>query len=520
MKPSLGTRVKRAIEALFNIAGASGGYKGAESNRLLADFGASRAPVDDILKWSNKQLRARARGLERNSAIVRQYLRLLVVNVVGPDGMKLQSQVRDNSGKLNKRINDTIEAAWQDWGTRVTLDGKMALPELQRLLLRSVARDGEAFVRLWRAYDGNRYGLALEAIDPDLVDESFNRARGEGMNEIRLGVEVDDSGRPVAFHVWDKPRGVQGRKPERIPADQVIHLYDPERVNQSRGATWLAPVMVPIQMLEGYREAELVAARMAASKMGFFVRKENQGSGLPAGKPGVNLQMEVEPGQLGMLPDGYEFQSFDPNHPSTAFPEFVKDQARTIATGLGVSYNALMSDLTDVNYSSMRSGLLIERDSWRVLQRWWQRMFLTPVFNEWVGLSLLTGALKFDTRDPVRFRASHWTARGWSWVDPAKDTTAGVQGIQNGLASRTSLLAEQGIDFEQIVEELAEEQRIADEQGIKLSSGAPAAAAPAEPDDDDTAQGGDASASKSKGRNGHAGRLVRELLDGSLTGGN
>lgn len=59
-----------------------------------------------------------------------------------------------------------------------------------------------------------------------------------------------------------------------MPADQIIHLYVSERANQTRGVTWFHPVMTGIKMLDGYTEAELVAARAAGAKMDFFQSSE------------------------------------------------------------------------------------------------------------------------------------------------------------------------------------------------------------------------------------------------------
>ena len=66
-----------------------------------------------------------------------------------------------------------------------------------------MACDGEAFVRLWRGFEGNPYGLALQAIDADLIDETFNRPRRGSENEIRMGVEIDAIGRPVGYWIWN-----------------------------------------------------------------------------------------------------------------------------------------------------------------------------------------------------------------------------------------------------------------------------------------------------------------------------
>jgi lambda family phage portal protein len=163
---------------------------------------------------------------------------------------------------------------------------------------------------------------------------------------------------------------------------------------------------------------------------------------------------------------------------------------RQVATALGMSYNALGNDLEGVNYSSMRSGLLVEREYWRMIQDWWLARLLKPVYAEWMRMALLSGELVLDSRDPRKFIAVKFSARGWPWVDPLKDMQAGVMGVQNGLASRTQLLAETGQDYEEILNELAEEKRMADLAGVSVDGPEAAAAAAANDAEDDGSDGG------------------------------
>jgi len=460
-------------------------YKAGEVNRLVADWVATILHPDDEMRFSMRRIRGRARDLRRNNPYTRHFLNMLAVNVVGPTGFQHQARVRNNDGQLNRFTNNQIEEGWAEWCDDVTIGQPLSLNAFQRQSIKGVGCDGERFVRIWRGHEANRFGLALEAVNADMLDETYNVPKSDDANEIRMGVEVNGFGRPVAYHFWNKPEKILGtdfspRERKRVPADEVIHLYDQDEANQTRGITWLLAVAVNLKMLDGYTEAELVAARTAAAKQGWFVKKGDTpqaGEGLT---PDENnrVALEANPGLMDFAPDGYEFQSWTPEHPTGAFADFVKSKVREIATGVSVSYNALASDLENVNYSSLRSGLLLERDMWRMLQQWWIGMFLRRVYREWLNSALLTGALSLGPRTASKFVACKWTPRGWPWVDPEKDVNAAIAGIQSGLDSRTDTLAEQGRDFESILERLAEEEEMAAEYGVKIS-GPPVAAAPA-----------------------------------------
>jgi len=488
-------RAKRAVRRWLGVEQRTI-FDAAATDRLLADWISMRSTADDELRWTLQTMRARSRDLERNNGIARHFLRALAANVIGPYGFKHSPRVRNNDDTLSTKINAKISEAWDRWCEDPLIDGRMHFSGVSRLWIKSIARDGEVLLRKWRGFD-NPYKFALESIDVDQLDETMNSPGNKSGSraQIHMGVEMDDlTRRPTAYWVWNRPEDQTGlmvpRNRVRLPADEVIHLYDPDRIGQTRGPSWLVAAMIPLRHLNGYVESELVAARISAAKMMFFQQRDSTyGSAVPAaGQSG--FVTEAAPGQFGVVPPGYEIAAYSPDHPATAFGAFVKGGMRQVATALGMSYNALGNDLEGVNYSSMRSGLLVEREYWRMIQDWWLARLLKPVYAEWMRMALLSGELVLDSRDPRKFIAVKFSARGWPWVDPLKDMQAGVMGVQNGLASRTQLLAETGQDYEEILNELAEEKRMADLAGVSVDGPEAAAAAAANDAEDDGSDGG------------------------------
>ena len=337
----------------------------------------------------------------------------------------------------------------------------------QQLLLQTVATDGEAFVRIIPGYS-NKHGFSLQLIDPDMVDHDYNLVPGRGQNEVRMGIELNQWQAPVAYHVLTGYPGDGGRiERVRIQASEMLHLYRPDRIGQTRGTTWFNSAMKDIRNLDAYTEAEILAARISASKVG-WLKPDPEFFTPEADKSAVEIN--ADPGGLGVLAPGYDFVDWSPDHPANAFGAFLKACLRKIATGLRVSYNVLANDLEGVNYSSMRSGMLIEREQWKILQTWWTEKFLQPVFEAWLSAALLSGGLRLDSRDPNKFNAVRWLPRGWAWVDPLKDVQAAKMAIEARLTSRTKVMAEQGGDFEEVLEEQADEARLSAEYGVSLST--------------------------------------------------
>jgi lambda family phage portal protein len=290
-------------------------------------------------------------------------------------------------------------------------------------------------------------------------------------NEVRLGVEYDKDSvgqkrKPVAY--WITPRhpgdfiGYSGNYTRRrVPADEVIHLFRASRFEQSEGVPWGSSAMSGLDMLGGYQEAALVAARAGACQEGYIQMKdgnaEYKGDGVDQNG---NQLSTMEPGVVKTLPANAEFVPNNPNNPNTSYSEYVKAVLRGISAGLGVSYNTLANDLENVNYSSIRAGLLDERDMYRTIQRWFIDAFMQPIFDAWLPLAFLAGeiALPFSKLD--KFNAPTWKARTWDWVDPKKDMEANILGTNNYLESPQSILQSQGRSPEKVLDEIAEWQRM------------------------------------------------------------
>lgn len=497
-------------------------FGGAAMNRLTEDFNPYIQSPSKELQYVLTILRARAQQLVRDNSHAAGFAKELENQVIGPDGILLQAKVKTGADKLHKTTNDAIEAGWLEWGMpeHATADGYESWIDFQRMVIRTIAIDGEVFIRKLRYFD-NAFGFSLQIIDAELVDVTYNVPAKDGSNEIRLGIEVNRYGRPIAYHVWSRfASDFSGkRERQRIPADEIIHKFVRYRANQVRGVTWFAPVLLNLKNLDGYEFNELAASRASAAKMGFILNKQPDAIASFEWKDGTKpIQMDAEPLLIQELLPGQEFAEFNPSHPTTAYKDFMKAVLRSIARGLGMAYTTLTGDLEAVNYSSIRAGLLSERDGFRTLQRWLGIHVHRVIYREWVQMALMTGALRLDSRISSNYYAVEWRPRGWKWVDPVNDLTAAALAIALGLDSRQRLAAEQGRDFEEIVLEIKAELEFAEAQGVDVS-GAPPVAAPANEDDvtDDaeiTAPDDDEKPeAANRRRNAHALRLALSIIE-------
>lgn len=438
---------------------------GFASDWLTASLSADQEILRDLTR-----LRQRARSLCNDSPHARRFLNLLAENVVGTWGQDAQPVVRNARGELMRDLNRAIKREFVAWGAPefASADGACSWVDLQRLCLQLVAMDGECFVRLIGGAD-NRWGFSLVVLDADQCDHTFSQTRGERTPEIRQGVEVNEYGRPVAYWLWTNHPSEHGRARERVrvPADQIVHLLRRERPSQTRGVPWFAASIVRARMLDKFHEATLIAARSSASAMGVVTSSAEDGAIDPnaAHEP---LNIEVSPGAFVALPPGTDLKTWAPAHPDGVFEPFTKAILRDLAASWNVSYASLTGDMSDSSFSAARLGSLQERDGFAALQEWLSTHFLTPVYKAWLRYAVLSGAVSVPNADAARCSGVAFQGRGYRFVDPTKEAEAIRLLLALRLASRTSVCAEMGKDYEEILDELAEEQRLADERGVPL----------------------------------------------------
>lgn len=451
-------------------------FQAASYDRLVSDWMTTTTSLDADLRQSLKTLRQRSRDLAQNNDYCRNALRVIENNVIG-QGITMQASVRmRRGGRMDDDTNQAIEAAWSIWkrARHCHTAGVLGFADIERLAIRSVAESGEVFIRMVRqSFGRSRVPLALEIIEADRLDVDLNEMAKDTGNDIRMGIERDKWGRPVAYHFRTEHPGdypLTSRTTEqrtvRVPADDVIHLFRSERPGQTRGYPWIASAIMRMHHLNGYTEAEVIAARAEACRMGFITSPEDD-----AMQDGTDSDVPVsnfEPGKIERLLPGETYTEAKPTRPGGQFEPFVRAMLRSMAAGLGVSYATLSRDYSDSNYSSSRLSLLDDRDQWRTLQSWMVESFHRRVFEEWLDLAVLAGELRLPQYEsnPEPFRAVRWIPRGWQWIDPAKEMAAYKDAVRCGFTTLADVVGQQGGDLEDIMQQRQRELQMAEDMGL------------------------------------------------------
>ena len=414
--------------------------------------------------------------------------RAIVTNNVVGSGVGMQCQVKNSRGEPHARINLDIESSWREWSKADSCHtgGELHFCDLERAAMGEVVTAGEVFIRLHRRRFGNsKIPFTVELIEAErIADEFSNPSPGPVNNkaDVRLGVEIDTFGRPLAYWIRDRHPGElrtgidASVRLERVSAADIIHLRLIDRWPQTRGEPWLHTVARKLNDMDGYSEAEIIAARGAASYMA-FIETPDLDNPLGEKQSDGTEQMDLEPGSIDRLGPGEKLNFVSPNRPNPAMDPFMRMMLREVAAGIGVSYESLSRDYSQSNYSSSRLALLDDRDLWRVLQQWWARAFRSRLYEQWLQAAVLSRAItsipvESYALKPEQFTAVAWKFRGWSWVDPAKEVAAYKEAVKAGFmtVSKVITLTGGGDDIEDVIAERKRELAMFEEADIDVDT--------------------------------------------------
>jgi lambda family phage portal protein len=469
-----GTALRRVRQrAAFDLAARN--FDAAGSGRSGSGWKAIGSSADAIIGAAAATLRDRNRELVRNNPHAAKAVSSLTTNIVGSGIMP-----RPNTG--NEATDKQIADLWEDWSRRCDADGQLDFYGLQTLAVREMIEGGEVLLRRRprRASDGVPGNLQVQLVEADLLDPGREGPQQDGGSTFAVqGVAFDGIGRRVGYWLYPAhPRNnyvsmKMALQSALIPAEDVIHLYEKQRT-QVRGIPWGTPAMQSLRDLGDYETAELVRKKIEACMVGIVTGGDENDMGVGISlegdeRPGVYDKDGVaverfEPGMFAYARGGRDIKFSQPAATGT-YDTYKRSMLHTVAAGYRLPYELLTGDLSQVNYSSIRAGLiefrrLVETVQWQIViptlcQRIW----------DWFVLShQIAGLIKLD-RVPVKWS----TPKFWS-VDPVKDATADLLMLRTGSKSLQEVIAENGRNPTDVLNEIKETWAMLDKLGLVLDS--------------------------------------------------
>lgn len=432
-------------------------YDAGETNRLTSNWTTTPLTADQVIDRNQRVIVARSRDQAARNDYMRAFLRLCDQNIVGHRGVILQAQAKDEDGSLDRQANEAIEEWWRRWQRAENCDitGRRSLRMMCKTAVRTCAKDGEF---MFREIRGNAalMGYALQILDPQRCPVDFNIERLPNGRFVRQGIEFSREGRALAYYFLTGDPGhsaytYNGQSLDRVPADEIIHGFLEDIVGQRRGLPWAATSLWRLHQLSGFEKAALINAKTGASVGGFLEWESGEGPDVEDSAEDEEMYIEPEGGVFQELPPGLKHKAFQSQYPSGEFTPFHKAMIRGAGAGMGVSYVSLANDLEGVNFSSIRQGVLDEREHWMDLQEWLIETLVDRVYQSALEPALLlglvkSGSIRLRPERIAKYRNVFWQARRWPWVDPQKDIKAEVEAMDNMLTSPSEIIRKQGRD--------------------------------------------------------------------------
>jgi len=415
------------------------------------------------------------------------------------NGYRLLRELGDNGsraatvkvGEPDVFARTLIERKWREFGRKEFCDvrGTRNMHTMRQIRGISTVRDGDFFTHIIRDPRANKFGITLRMINSEWCDRTLNHTLENG-NVIRMGIEYQMNGwgigKPVAYHfIKRQPRDWQftiagsygyrgGQLHERIPADEIIHHARPFNAESTRPAPWVASTIPKARQLDQYELAEVVAARAQACKTGYLYSDINPdgGAGGMEINPADSLPtQQLSPGDIFALKYGVKYGQTDPTHPNGNAENFRKMMLRSQCAGMpGSSYPTIAHDYEAVNFSAGRLARLDSNELFKMIQVWDIDQAETPIFEAWLEMSLMTGAIPLPLAKMEKFNSKTFQGRRWRGIDEVKEAQAAALRIANKLSSRTRENLDIGNDFEEVLFELAEEEMAIEAFGLKTET--------------------------------------------------
>jgi lambda family phage portal protein len=457
-------------------------YDAAETDSSSTNWTTTPLTADQVVDRNQRILVARSREQSAGNDYMKAFLRLVGQNIVGSRGIILQAQAREggSGSALDQEANDAIESWWTEWSRAENCDvrGKRSFRLICKSIVNTAAKDGEYMVRVLSGNSAGPMGFSLQTLDPQRCPVDYNIDRLPDGAFVRQGIEFSREGRPLAYYFGRSDPASSGYTHngsalDRVPADQIIHGFVEDIEGQRRGIPWAATALWRLNQMKGFERAALINARSTAKMGGFLEWETGDGPDRDdAFDEDEVLELEREEGVYQELPPGLRVKEANGQYPSGEFTPFHKAMLRGAGAGMGVSYVSLGNDLEGVNFSSIRQGVLDEREHWMDLQEWLIEGFVDRVYRKALRVALLRRLVR-GPNGPLpasglsSYQTALWQARRWPWVDPQRDINAEVTAKDNLLSAPSEIIRRQGRDPRSVWRQTAAD--IADMKAAGLS---------------------------------------------------
>ena len=433
----------------------------ASHDPLFADWSAWLQDPNKVTSNSARLVAARAQSLVEDWDVAAAMVRAMLLATHGARGLRFRSHFqKDDAPDTSDAERETrrqIEAAIV---ARPDIDasGCMSRRKLESTLDWYAIVMGDGFaVRVWQNGTG-RWRL----VHPFRVRNPNGKTNNEQWQD---GIELDADGRPVRLWV-DQQRASDLALPATSSAPfawtapdgtpNVIHRVRWQIPGAVRGLSSFAPLMLPARMLQGVSEAYVAAKRVQAGIPLLMTvpdvekaREQYRGSRI------ANLLMG--PNSSVQFPN-WKFEGDD-------YAAFTDAEIRNICAAWGIPWELVLGDHSAKSGASARSmwqAFYQNADAWQADH---SEQCSAIIDQAILRERQITDPIPGLTDDWRRNMAGVYQGPPRIMPDPLKEAQAAEMWVRLG-RSKSSAFAEQGWDYREEAIQTAQDNELAEAQGL------------------------------------------------------
>lgn len=502
------------LDAAGKPAPQTASYKSAnQGSAELARWQPKLTSADKAMLSEKGTTEGRARDLVRNNGYARGAVQNQKDRIVGAQ-YKLQLQpvykLLGIDSKAAAAWASSIEVAFHAWADDpdcwIDSQRKRTFTQLLREAVATEMVQGECFVvRQWRPSPVG-YATCFTTVEPERISnpaEYGTRPSQEQLlpngNRIRAGVELDAWGAAVAYHVRTKHPADFGNAINSLLAKwdritkvndfgwrQVIHLFEVDQADQTRGFSAMASTLQKLKMMDMQEDLELQLTQLSTAfamyiktPMGKQRAQEIMGTDGPDGQQKfMQMCMEAQEAHYGtsgvningvklpvLFPDD-EIGVLEPHNQPGNHEQFKEGLMRQNARGWGMSFEEASGDFSKTSYASARAAMQMAYQFILAKRGIVADKLASLMFRLWFDEGIVRGTLPLP--EGVKYWPDNSNAMGqvFSWltkcswigaskivIDEFKQAKANEVGLGTHQASLSDIHAENGTDTEALLDQ-------------------------------------------------------------------
>jgi lambda family phage portal protein len=473
-------------------------YRGASrTDRNFRNYDVTSGNPDSQSLGELPILRARANDLYRNNSIARGAVLTATTSVIG-SGVQLQSTMTnevlsERLGWDEDQISETeniLERKWHEYISSYECDAnrRMTFHQLETVSFKTFLNSGECFATLpYVLRKGSRFPLKINLIDPNDVSNPFNMFSNKN---LRDGIELDNDGTPIAYHIQTNHNLYElNQEWKRIPAfgektgrKNVLHIFNPDFIGQSRGVPWIAPVIQDIKTLGDFNKNKAIKAAVENLFVGFI--KTNRANGIEdvfkdevprdfSSERDRERDLTLEPGLIQTLDEGEDIGFHNPTaNQGSEFMAFNDAMCQYIAIGLGLPKD-MVTKVYNASFTASKASRMEAFRYFLTIRNLFVSQFHNPIYQEFVDMLVEMEEIDipgYFEDEEIRHAVlcAEWVGESPGQIDPVRETTASILKINNALSTRHAEAIKDGMDFDTNIRKLKRENKQMLDSGLAI----------------------------------------------------